>query len=341
MTGRVEGMPSGLGTGIGPMPGADPAEAVRMVSGETDFAFLPELPARGVGADSVGRTGAVLIDMPFEVVHDVYRMTSRSGSVMRRARDFLARDLDAVEAHWDAAGLIGTGRLLKVQLCGPFTYGARVELRNGHKVVRDKGARRDVVASMADGLADHVREVERRLGAQVIVQLDEPDVERVLDGSVTPLTRLDPIPPVPAPLIAQRLEEMAAVIGRPMILHGGDRPHSELCSMLDSYAVTVDFSHPLPDSEKDQLGVYLDQGGIMLVGVVPPARPLVAPRAEEIAQRMAVLIDEIGLPRTVLRDNVIVTPHTGLAEASPEWAAAALRIASRTSELMAQDPDAL
>ncbi|WOC13462.1 uroporphyrinogen decarboxylase/cobalamine-independent methonine synthase family protein [Gordonia sp. MP11Mi] len=341
MTARVEGMPSGLGTGIGPMPGVDPAEAVRIVSGETDFAFLPELPARGAGADSVGRAGAVLIDMPFEVVHDVYRMTSRPGSVTRRARDFLARDLDALEEHWDTEGLIDTGRLLKVQLCGPFTYGARVELRNGHKLIRDKGARLDVIASMADGLSDHVRELERRLGAQVIVQLDEPDLERVLNGSVQPLTRLDAIPPVPVPLIAQRLEEMAAVIGRPMILHGGDRPHPELCPILDSYSVTVDFSHSLPDGAKDQLGVYLDQGGILLAGVVPPSRPLVEPRAEELAQRMAVVVDEIGLPRTVLRDNIIVTPHTGLADASPEWAAAALRIVSRTSELMSQDPDAL
>lgn len=334
-------MPSGLGTGLGSMPGVDPVEAVRIVSGETDFAFIPELPARGVGSDSVGRAGAVLIDMPFEVIHDAYRMTSRPGSVTRRARDFLARDLDAMEEHWDSAGLIDTGRPVKVQLCGPFTYAARVELSNGHKIVRDRGARLDVVASMSEGLADHVRDVERRLGAQVVVQLDEPDLEKVLNGSVTPLTRLDAIPPVPAPLIAQRLEEMAAVIGRPMVLHGVGHHDAELCSLVSSYSVTVDLTTTLSDGARDMMGEYLDGGGIVIAGLVPASRPMVVPRPEEIAQQAAAIVDEIGMPRTVLRDNIVVTPRKGLADTTPEWAATALQLAARTAELLAQDPDAI
>lgn len=47
MSEPVGGVPAGLGTGLGAMPGLDPAEAVRIVSGETDFAFVPELPNRG------------------------------------------------------------------------------------------------------------------------------------------------------------------------------------------------------------------------------------------------------------------------------------------------------
>ena len=338
---RAEGMPAGLGTGLGSMPGTDPTEAVRIVSGETDFAFLPELPSRGVGADPVGRAGAVLIDMPFEMVHDVYRMTSHPGSAMRRANDFLAWDLDAVEEHWETAGLIGTGRLLKVQVCGPFSYAAQVELRSGHKMIRDHGAVRDVVASMSDGLSEHISEVERRLGARVVVQLDEPDLDAVVNGTVPPLTRLDTIRPVPASLVAQRLEEMASVIGRPMILNAGPRPNSQVRPQLSSYAVTVDLARPLSDADRDSMGEYLDGGGIMLAGVVPSSRPRVLPTAEEIAQRMAVVIDEIGLDRTVLRDNIIVTPSSGLADATPEWAASALRLAAQSAELLAQDPDAL
>nr|WP_183373170.1 vitamin-B12 independent methionine synthase [Gordonia humi] len=323
------------------MPGLDPAEAVRIVSGETDFAFVPELPNRGVGADPVGRAGAILIDMPFEYVHEVYRMTSRPGRVTRLARDFLARDLDALEEHWDAEGLIDTGRLLKAQVLGPLSFAALVELRNGHKMVRDRGARLDLVESMADGLVDHVRELERRLGARVVVQLDEPELEAILNGSVTPLTRLDPIPPVPAPMIAQCLEEMAATIARPLILRTGARPHPELCRLLTSYSVTVDFSRPLPDDEKDKMGEYLDSGGVVMAGVVP-VRPPVAPiTAEQIAQGVAATTDELGLPRTVLRDGFVLTPHSDLADASPTWAAAALRLASQTAELLTQDPDAL
>lgn len=323
------------------MPGTDPAEAVRIVSGETDFAFVPELPGRGVGADAVGRAGAMLIDMPFEMVHDVYRTTSHPGSAMRRARDFLAWDLDAVEAHWEAAGLLGAGRLLKVQSCGPFSYAAQVELRGGHKMLRDHGAVRDVVASMSDGLSDHVLEVERRLGARVVVQLDEPDLDAVVNGTVPPLTRLDTIRPVPASAVAQRLEEMASVIGRPIILNAGPRPNSQVYPLLSSYSVAVDFARSLSDADKDMVGEYLDGGGVLLAGVVPSSRPPVLPRAEETAQRMAAVIDEIGLDRTVLRENIVVTPVSGLADATPEWAASALRLAAESAELLAQDPDAL
>ncbi|GEE03624.1 putative methionine synthase, vitamin-B12 independent [Gordonia spumicola] len=334
-------LPTGLGTGLGPMPGVDPAEAVAIVSGETDFAFVPELPARGVGADSVGRAGAILIDLPFEMVHDAYRLTSRPGSVTRRARDLLARDLDALEEHWDSSGLIDTGRLLKVQSCGPFTFSAQVELRNGHKLVRDRGARMDVVASMSDGLAEHVRELRRRLGAEVVVQLDEPQVDAVLNGSVQPLTRLDAIPPVPVSLVAQRLEEMAATIGAPMILNGGATPQSDLCPLLSSYSVTVDLSRPLPDEQKDKMAEFLDGGGVMLAAVVPASPPAVPVTADQLAQRLAALIDEIGLDRGVLRDNVVVTPTGGFAGTTPAWAAAGLRLASRTAELLATDPSAL
>ena len=57
----------GSATGIGSMPGTDPAEAARTVVDQVpDFPFLPELPNRGPGADLIGRTAALLIDIPIE-----------------------------------------------------------------------------------------------------------------------------------------------------------------------------------------------------------------------------------------------------------------------------------
>src|ERR1700712_3767395 len=56
--------PSGAATAIGSMPGTDPAGAAAVVFGELpDFPHLPELPARGVGADMLGRTAALLVDL--------------------------------------------------------------------------------------------------------------------------------------------------------------------------------------------------------------------------------------------------------------------------------------
>ena len=58
------------------MPGTDLAEAAAIVLGELpDFPHLPELPARGVGADMLGRTAALLVDLAVEVVPTGYRVT--------------------------------------------------------------------------------------------------------------------------------------------------------------------------------------------------------------------------------------------------------------------------
>ncbi|HKV20473.1 MAG TPA: methionine synthase, partial [Mycobacterium sp.] len=52
------------GTGIGSWPGTSAHEAAEIVVGELHrLPFLPELPARGVGADLIGRAGAMLVDI--------------------------------------------------------------------------------------------------------------------------------------------------------------------------------------------------------------------------------------------------------------------------------------
>ena len=51
-------------TGIGSWPGTSPRHAAEVIDGELhQLPYLPELPARGVGADMIGRTGALLIDV--------------------------------------------------------------------------------------------------------------------------------------------------------------------------------------------------------------------------------------------------------------------------------------
>ena len=63
-----------------------------------DLPHLPELPARGAGADMIGRAGALLVDLPVELVPSGWRLAAHAGRDLRRARDLLARDLDALEA---------------------------------------------------------------------------------------------------------------------------------------------------------------------------------------------------------------------------------------------------
>ncbi|WP_026918268.1 vitamin-B12 independent methionine synthase [Gordonia shandongensis] len=329
-------MPAGVGTGIGSMPGTDPREAVAVMAGETGLAFLPELPARGVGADLIGRTGALLIDIPLDHVHRAYRLTARPTSVTRRARDLLRWDLDALEERWERAGAAGDGRAVKVQACGPWTFAAHAELRGGHRIVRDAGAVRDVAESLAYGLRDHVDDVRRRTGASVVVQLDEPSVGSVLDGAVTPLTRLDPIAPVPAPDVAELLASTAAIIGAPTVVHSCAAPRWELVRLLPDLVAGVDLSLISDGRDLDALGEYLDAGRVLVAGVIPvdagTSRGEPDALVDDAAGRLAGLVDRIGLPRSVLTGQVTVAPACGLAGVTPAQAALVLRVCSTVAE---------
>ncbi len=149
---------AGTATGIGSMPGTDPAEAARIVAGELpDFPYLPELPARGPGADLVGRTAALLIDMPVETAPGGWRIAERPGRYMRAAHSMMSADLDALEEVF--AGYEGP---LKISLCGPWTLAATIELaRTLNPVLADPGAVADLAGSLAEGAAAHVAEVRR------------------------------------------------------------------------------------------------------------------------------------------------------------------------------------
>jgi Cobalamin-independent synthase, Catalytic domain len=67
--------PDGAATGVGSLPGTDAREAAATVVGELPLLpHLPELPARGVGADMIGRTAGLLVDIAVEVVPTAYRV---------------------------------------------------------------------------------------------------------------------------------------------------------------------------------------------------------------------------------------------------------------------------
>ena len=142
------------------MPGTDPAEAMRVIAGELpDFPHLPELPDRGPGADLTGRTAALLVDMPAEVTPRGWRLAERPGRDLARARSMLASDLDVLEEV-----LQGFTGPVKIQLCGPWTLAATLELtRTMNVALSDPGAVADLTASLAEGAAAHAADVAKRV----------------------------------------------------------------------------------------------------------------------------------------------------------------------------------
>ena len=302
---------------------------------------LVELPARGVGADLIGRAGALLVDITIDTVPRGYRFAAGRSAVSRRAVSLLAEDVDALDEAWERAGLRATDRTVKVQAPGPITLAANVELSNGHRALTDAGAVRDLSRSLAEGVAAHRAEVARRLECPVVVQFDEPSLPAALAGRLTGVTSLSPVHPVDEAVAAALYEECVGVVGGPVALHccAAGLPWPLLQRSTFS-AVSFDVSTLTADS-LDGVGEFVESGRTVMLGVVPVAVPERRPSAEEIAGSVVDLTDRLGFPRGVLPDRVGVTPSCGLAGATPQWARTAVELTQKAADAIADDPAAI
>jgi methionine synthase II (cobalamin-independent) len=327
-------------TGIGSWPGSSPRQAAEVVVGELPtLSHLVELPGRGVGADMIGRAGALLVDIGIDTVPRGYRIAPGRSTVVRRAVSLLDEDIDALEEAWDKAGLRGSGRTVKVQAPGPITLAAQLELGGGHRAITDPGALRDLTGSLAEGVAAHRAQLARRLETTVVVQLDEPLLPAALAGRLTGVTGLSSVHPVDEPVAVALFDECVAAIGGDVALHScaGDLPWKVL-QRSAIQAVSFDVS-TLVATDLDGIGEFVDSGRTVMLGVVPATAPQRVPSVEEIAKSAVAITDRLGFSRSVLRDRIGITPACGLAGATLEWARIALETAQKTANAFAEDPE--
>ncbi|MYS95564.1 MULTISPECIES: methionine synthase [Streptomyces] len=326
----------GAATGVGSLPGGDAREAVRTVTGTfEDFPFLPELPARGPGADMIGRTAGMLVELYARVEPSGWRLGDRPGRDTRRARSWLGEDLDALEEFTqEYAGP------LKVQVVGPWTLAAHLELRNGEAALSDPGACRDLAASLAEGLRLHLAEVQRRVpGARLVLQLDEPSLTAVLRGQVKTASGYRTHRAVDRQVVEQTLRDLVGVhTGGPVVVHScaPDVPFA-LLRRAGAAAVSFDFSL-LTERDDEVIGEAVEAGTRLFTGVVPSAEgPLSDPAGSVMGVRT--LWRRLGLSPGLLAEAVTVTPACGLAGASPGYARTALAHCVRAARSLADNPE--
>jgi methionine synthase II (cobalamin-independent) len=335
--------PTAAATAIGSMPGTDPDEAAAVVVGELpDLPHLPELPKRGLGADIVGRTAALLVDIAVEVVPSAYRVAAHPGGDHRTATDHLRRDLDAFEEAVEGP----RPSLVKVQVAGPWTLSSEIELPRGHRVLTDRGALRDFGASLAEGLTRHVAEVRKRTGAEVVVQFDEPSLPAVLAGALSTPSGLSTVPAVAEPeardLLATLFEAARAATGQPVVVHCcAPRPPVALFRAAGADAIALDATllDGTPAVFADQLGEAWDDGCVLFLGLVPstdPRRPLTL---HDAARPALELVDRLGFPRSLLAERAVPTPTCGMAGATTGWARRALELVREVGKGFVEPPE--
>lgn len=326
----------GAATAIGSMPGADAREAAKTVTGSfEDFPHLPELPARGPGADMIGRTAGLLVELYARVEPSGWRIGDRPGRDTRRARSWLGEDLDALEEFTQ-----GYEGLLKVQAVGPWTLAAALELRNGEVVLSDPGACRDLTASLAEGLRLHLAEVHRRVpGAQLVLQLDEPSLVAVLRGQIKSASGYRTHRAVDRQIVEAGLRDVVGVHGDgPVVVHScaPDVPFA-LLRRAGAAAISFDFSL-LTERDDDAIGEAVEAGTRLFAGVVPGTDGRLSDPAGSV-MGVRTLWRRLGLAPGLLAEAVTITPSCGLAGASPDYARRALAHCVQAARSLADNPE--
>ncbi len=296
-----------LASGVGSWPGTrsrDAVRAVRDLLGD-GIPYLPELPGRGPGAEMIGRGGALLEGLHVETQPYGWRFVDRAGGDEGRARAFLREDLDELAEAYD-----GWDGPLKLQVAGPWTLGAHIELTRGEKAVSDHGARRDLAASLAEGLAGHVAHVQRLVpDARLVVQVDEPAVPAVLDGRLPTQSGYGTLRAVDRSEVRDGLRTvLEALQGHHRVVHccAADVP-VKLLRESGAEAISLDTTL-LGPAAWEAVAECLEAGTALWAGAVAPDETdWRTPR-----DRLLGAWQRVGLEESRLGD-LVVTPTCGLA----------------------------
>jgi methionine synthase II (cobalamin-independent) len=316
-------------SGVGSLPGTDFPAALRLVldalgGADGGLPHLPELPARGPWAGMIGRAAGLLVDLPVSLDAGTWRLSDTAGIDGRRARTTLRDDLDMLQeqAHeWRGP--------FKVQVTGPWTLAASVLRPLGGLVLADRGARRDLAQSLAQGTADLLAELAARLPqADLVLQVDEPALPSVLAGAVPTEGGYFRHRSIDRPEAAEALGLLAALTPG-AVLHccaGGLEP--VLVAQAGFGGVSLDQATV---RDWDGVAEFVDGGRTLHLGCLPTtSERLWSP--DELVDRVLRVLRPLELAD--LPDRLVLTPACGLAGFSPRGAAAALNALVRAAPLV-------
>lgn len=328
------------GTGVGSLPGTDSRESARLVAGEcTDFIHLHELPARGPGADMIGRTGGMLSsvsqEFSIETTPRGWRFVPAAGKDTRRAQSFLNEDLDALEDV--TQGYAGP---LKLQVAGPWTLAAVIELASGERALKDPSACRDIASALQEALRVHIDHVRRRVpNARIVVQVDEPALTQVLEGSIGTASGLSAYnavgEQVASPILAGVMEAISAAGATAGIHCCAARPPINLLARTGASFLSLDLQR---EFDQDQLGEVWEAGMGLLAGTVPAVGEgvMTDTRASAPVRELA---SRLGLGDAQYLSQVVVTPTCGMAGASPAWVRASYETVKAAARVLRGDEE--
>lgn len=339
--------------GLGPLPGTDITQAADVVRGELgELPHLPHLPQRGMGHDHVARTAVLLPSIDVGRGPRGWVLTARPQLLTRHMRDDVARDTDVIQEVWGE-----TVEHLKIQVVGPWSLAAALELPSGHRAITDPGALRDLTLTLSEGIKLRAADLARRFHGTVTVQVDEPLLSDVTGGRLRGTTDFDDIPAVPGEIAAGRIAELAAALRVDdtvdevwlNLTHEHRTVDWEVAHELSRQdgvdtavaAVLLDAAQATRNNrDLDGLAQLVELGPRVGLGLVRAQdsvdEDLAAPRVA--ATKVARLFDRLGLDRDRLTRQVIIHEAGGQAQDGELLdAARRYRFARVTGEMLTRD----
>ena len=335
-------------SGPGPFPGVEPLDAqlavldhlVDVPYGVAGLPFLVQLPQRGPGSDPVGRTACLLDELSTELGPHGWKLADRPGADERHAASALRDDLTAlaVAAH-------GYAGPLTLTVLGPWSLTAQLYLARGDRVLTDAGAVRDVAASLASGLTQHLADVRAQvpgLGG-VVVQLDEPLLAQVAAGVLPTFSGYSRIPAVAGPELVEGLQPALDAVhaaGASSVVHVGQAWVGVAPAVLAG-AQGVGLDVGAWDERTWETVARAVERGVTFWAGLPRAKvsQCAGPEVGTVADALTVPWKRVGLPVAGLRDVVVTTPAAPL-PATTQDARDLLATLVRVAEAVAERSDA-
>jgi methionine synthase II (cobalamin-independent) len=314
-------------SGVGSWPDTDVRQAlsaVRDLLSEDGLPYLPELPARGPGADIIGRGAGLLAELAVDLQPMGWRFVDRGGRDAHRTSALLRQDLDELAEAFD--GYEGD---LKVQIAGPWTLASSIWLHRGERSVVDAGATRDLIASLAEGLRVHLAELARLVPkASFVVQIDEPGLPSVLSGELPTASGFGRIRAVDPTIAAEGLRDVVAAAGeRHTVVHccASDVP---LVLLRDTGVKAVSLDTALLGPRGwESVAATVESGVELWAGVVPTSdADGTEVKVTDVIAPLVTAWHGVGLPLSDLA-GVTLTPACGLAGLTPQGARSVQRLA--------------
>ncbi|HET8914185.1 MAG TPA: methionine synthase vitamin-B12 independent [Propionibacteriaceae bacterium] len=318
-------------TGIGSWPGTDMSDAIKIAFAECpELPYLPELPARGAYAEMIGRSTAFLAGLAVDLQPAGWRLTDASGRDHRLAVSTLRADLDLLEEH--AQGYQGT---IKLSVAGPWTMAAMMERPRGDRLLADRGARRDLSQSLAEGIAQLVAELIRRLpDVEFSIQLDEPLLPAVLAGAIATASGLSRHSAIEVSEVSGAISyAVHRLAPTPIAVHCcATAPPIELVRAVGVSGVLVDVDK-LSGADWDAVGPSLEAGLWLGLGALPADGAL---GPDQLSRRVLRRLRDLDLDPELLVAQTVITPACGLASATRDGAIRALRTLRTAAQIVTE-----